>query len=144
MKIIFIRKIKVLKMSHNREVKEIEKYNTITVEEIRHWTDHQYSIDYLHEIITGEYLLEDAREDVFSFRQKEGDLDVLSSHDGSFQLSWFENNGDGTGWVTNAIGNLGSAASSISTGDFDLDGDPDVLSPSSTDTSTPCRTSLCS
>ena len=45
-----------------------EEYKTVTIEEIkREWG--RFAIDYLHEIITGEYKLDDAREDILSFRK---------------------------------------------------------------------------
>ena len=59
-------------MKEKSKEEVMEEYKTITEEEIKYWTDNQYSETYLHEIITGEYSLDAAREDVLSFRPKRG------------------------------------------------------------------------
>lgn len=57
---------------------ESENYKTITREEVEQWGSHlggrlgagpPYNIDYLHEILIGEYDLNEAREDILSFRK---------------------------------------------------------------------------
>ena len=56
------------------DIKEsIVEYKTITNEEVEQWGVGElwgnYNIDYLHEILTGEYSLDAAREDILSFRK---------------------------------------------------------------------------
>ena len=41
-------------------------YKTISKKDLENWVP--YQLDYLLDILTGEYLLENAREDILSFR----------------------------------------------------------------------------
>ena len=56
------------------DIKEsTDEYKTITKEEVDQWGvgdfGGRYNTDYLHEILTGEYSLDEAREDILSFRK---------------------------------------------------------------------------
>ncbi len=49
-----------------------DEYKTITREEVEQWGTSlisNYVVDYMHEILIGEYSVDDAREDILSFRK---------------------------------------------------------------------------
>jgi hypothetical protein len=51
-----------------------EDYKTITADEIKNWCKgsfSEYTLERLLDIITGEYDLDQAREDILGFRQKD-------------------------------------------------------------------------
>lgn len=52
----------------------MSEYETITKDEVEWWcvgTISNHAVAYLHEILTGEYDINQAREDILSFRPKE-------------------------------------------------------------------------
>lgn len=54
----------------------MKTHETITEDEVRQWVDlgtFDYSISRLTEILNGQYSLDDAREDILSFRPKNDD-----------------------------------------------------------------------
>jgi hypothetical protein len=59
----------------------------------------------------------------------DGDMDVLSASSQDDEINWFENqDGQGTFGPKNNLTTIANSASSVYAGDFDMDGDMDVLS----------------